>query len=192
MGLERKERLRLENKFKEVIETRETGIERANVDDNDNQMSQNSSSISTSDICSHSPHHQDCYTRQPIPPATPDPASSQKCYYRPPQNIRLLPREVSSYGEFLSLKSSHQCEECEDGGLFYNYTEVVEYPDPGPSRGVEGSPVLTCPNNQNARNPNVSKPETRKPSKKKFKCDKCSRMFEKQGNLIFHKNRKHR
>ena len=39
----------------------------------------------------------------------------------------------------------------EGDDFFYNYHEVVHYPDPGPCGGTSGSQVRLCPNNSHAK-----------------------------------------
>ena len=137
--------------------------------------------------CTHSPQ---CHLRPPNPP---DPNTQQPQYYvQPPTNIRLLPREVFSYEEFLSLRVRHSCEECDEGSLFENYSEVVEYPEPGPCGGTSGSPVTTCPNSPNSCITLTNTKSAQKIYKKReFKCDKCNEMFIQLANLCFHTKRKH-
>ena len=137
--------------------------------------------------CSHIPQ---CSLRQPNNPP-PSPPSNP---LRPPSSIRLLPREVSSYKEFCELGTIHKCEECdEEGSLYFNYYEMVSYPDPGPCGGTSGSPVSTCPNDTNASiSFNIISSENKSKFRKwTFKCKICGDHFTKKANLRFHKKRKH-
>ena len=130
-----------------------------------------------------------CHFRPPNPP---DPETQPPHYFvRPPTNIRLLPREVFSYEEFLSLRVRHNCEECDEGSLFENYSEIVEYPDPGPCGGTSGCPVSTCPNSPNSCITLVNKSAQKNYRNRRFKCDVCNEMFTQLANLSFHVKRKH-
>ena len=116
---------------------------------------------------------------------------------KPPSTIRLLPQHVSSVQDFYKLSNNHKCEECEDGALFNNYYEMVQYPDPGPCGGTSGRPVVTCPNNPNSRVTILpSRDDVQKRpwwfKTKTYKCDLCSVVFPQMRSLMFHRNRKHR
>ena len=133
--------------------------------------------------------HYGCCLRQPIsPPKT----QLKPNYVPPPPNIRLLPRIVSSYEAFRRLQTSHRCEECEDGSLFYNYHEMVQYPAPGPGGGTYGSPVPCCPNSPSAADIEIlSTEEKRKYKKRNINCKFCDQKFFEKANLNFHLNRIH-
>ena len=87
---------------------------------------------------------------------------------------------------------SHKCEECDEGMLYYNYTERVEYDDPGPSRGVTGTYLSACPNSPRAcisfNSGGEGEHHSERYKKRNFKCDVCSKKFE---SLCFHINRNH-
>ena len=138
--------------------------------------------------CHHVPQ---CTLKQPKASQVDQPKSPSSY---PPSHIRLLPLEVSSLQDFRELaKTNHECEECEEGALFNNFQEIVYYPDPGLCGGTSGSPVKSCPNNQNSRivvretTENIVKFKWRN-----FKCKQCDHRFSKKANLNFHIKRKHR
>ena len=134
--------------------------------------------------------HSGCFLRQPKTPA--HFPHSKPLYLAPPPNIRLLPRNVYTYQDFRNLHISHECEECTDDSLFYNYHEIVSYPDPGPCGGTSGSQVKTCPNHPNSKiTITAIQDQKRNENKRTLKCISCSKKFSNQGNLIFHMNRIH-
>ena len=94
--------------------------------------------------CSHSPQ---CVSRHPDIPPPFAPLTFSEYYYppKPPANIRLLPDQRLTYPEYCKLQVSHTCVECEVGTMYHNYTEKVEYSDPGPCGGVMGTYPLACP-----------------------------------------------
>ena len=132
--------------------------------------------------------HFGCYTRQPH-----NPPSSSNTYQRPPSNIRLLPKSVSSYEVYSSLQVNHECEECEEGALFCNYYEMVEYPATGPSGGTYGSPVTVCPNHPHASINLLdnSTEERKKILRKNVSCKLCDKKFVQKTHLLFHMKRIH-
>jgi hypothetical protein len=141
--------------------------------------------------CNHKPQ---CITREPNPPPPFAPITAHEFYSPPdpPPFIKLLPSEVETFQDFKNLNSSHKCEECEQGGLYSNFHQMVHYPDPGPCGGTSGQPVKSCPNHPNAEIRIVAVKEAKKFKKKKFSCDACSDRFSETMNLIFHRNRKHK
>ena len=146
--------------------------------------------------CSHIPQ---CALRDPNPPPPFAPVTQQEFYSspQPPAMIRLLPQSVDSFQEFRKLNNSHHCEECEEGSLFYNYYEMVQYPDPGPCGGTSGRPVTTCPNNPNSSVTVLSSTaeDRRRPwwyKKKTYKCDLCEQNFTQTRHMRFHRNRCHK
>ena len=146
--------------------------------------------------CSHYPQ---CMLRHPNPPPPFAPITFDQFYNppKPPIQINLLPTNTLSFREFCDLENmqNHQCEECAVGMLYHNYTERVEYQDPGPSGGFTGVYRTVCPNSPKATIfVNTGHKEDKKRNKlqkKKFKCDICSKNFEKSGLLSFHVNRMH-
>ena len=136
--------------------------------------------------------HSGCFIRHPHNP--PPPSCHQKnSYTPPPSNIRLLPRSVESCKAYRSLQIIHECEECEEGALFNNYYEMVEYPATGPSGGTSGSPVTICPNNPQAYITLLTKSTENKRiyRKRNIACKLCDQKFLEKTNLIFHTNRVH-
>ena len=89
----------------------------------------------------------------------------------------------------------HKCEECDEGMLYHNYTERVEYNDPGPSGGVSGVYLRACPNSPRAcvsfNSSGEGEFRSGKYKKMNFKCDVCSKKFESIGHLCFNMNRNH-
>ena len=106
-----------------------------------------------------------------------------------PSSIRLLPYSVDSYQDFRDLHRSRECEECAEGSLFYNYYEIVHYPNPGPCDGTSGSQVRSCPYHPNSEI-SLKLEERRKPLRKNIKCKMCSMQFLIKANLNFHLSRK--
>ena len=142
--------------------------------------------------CSHYPQ---CMSRHPDPPPPFDPLTFDQVYNppKPPSHIRLLPDHRLTYPQYWELNVSHQCEECEEGGLYHNYAERVEYDDPGPCRGVMGTYPLACPNHPKAviKLKEISEPEHKSYRKLALKCELCSETFTTDSNLNFHKKRIH-
>ena len=146
--------------------------------------------------CHHSPQ---CTLRQPNPPPPFAPISFEQFYHpeKPPKHIYLLPSRTLAYSEFreLQLKGEHECEECSPGMLYHEYTERVEYSDPGPCGGTSAQYLRICPNSQRATI-SVHSWEMEKSEKKfkaqSFKCNICNRVFGKAGLLCFHTNQTHR
>ena len=141
------------------------------------------------------PHPSQCVLRHPDPPPPFAPLTFDQFYNppKPPPHIRLLPDQRLTYSQYCELSVSHKCEECDEGGLYHNYTERVEYDDPGPCRGVIGTYPLACPNHPKAviRLKEVSESENKWWMKLKIQCDLCSKTFSKESNMNFHKKRNH-
>ena len=75
---------------------------------------------------------------------------------------------------FRGLQTCHTCEECENGSLYHNHTEIVEYPNPGPSRGTyDGSPVTSCPNQPNVSITLLKIEQKRKLVRRGISCKVC-------------------
>ena len=79
--------------------------------------------------------------------------------------------------------------------LYHNYTERVEYDDPGPSGGVTGTYLNACPNSPRAcitfNSGGGGELNSARYKKKNVKCEICSKKFETKGHLSFHMNRNH-
>ena len=88
---------------------------------------------------------------------------------------------------------THKCEECEVGTLYHNYTERVEYSDPGPCGGVMGTYPLACPNNPKAtiKLRNIKVEEHKQNRRIGEKCDICNMRFSRDVNVRFHIKRMH-
>jgi hypothetical protein len=136
--------------------------------------------------------------RHPNPPPPFAPISFEQFHHpeKPPKEICLLPSQTLSYSDFceLDLKGGHECEECSPGMLYYNYTERVEYSNPGRGGGVMAMYLRVCPNSPRATISvtTCEKDQSWKRSvKQNFKCDACDKMFGKIGLLCFHRNRNH-
>ena len=94
------------------------------------------------------PHNPECHhspqwtLRQPATPPPFEPISFEQFYHpeKPPKHIYLLPSRTLAYSEFreVQFKGEHECEECGPGMLYHEYTERVEYSDPGPCGGTTG------------------------------------------------------
>ena len=199
IGLERKAKIKLEHKLETITKDNEKETETIvsstaiKVSETTPQIFSSSTmtiTSPTSPMCNHLPQ---CALRDPDPPPPFAPITAQEFYSAsiPPSTVRLLPPRVSSYDDFRNLNSSHKCEECDEGALFNNYFEMVEYPDPGPCGGTSGSPVATCPNNPNSKVTilPIRQESRRKPwwyKEKSYKCDMCDQNFPQIRNLIFH------
>ena len=134
--------------------------------------------------------HFGCHFRQPHNP--PKSTNSKNTYISPPTNIRILPSSVESFEVFSSLQVIHQCEECENGALYCNYYEMVQYPATGPSGGTYGSPVTVCPNHPHAKITILNnRAEDKRKLRRKNICKLCDKKFLEKTNLTFHMNRAH-
>ena len=145
------------------------------------------------------PHSPQCTLRDPNPPPPFAPITFEQYYHpeKPPKQISLLPSTRLSFSEFCELdrKGGHQCEECEPGMLFYNYTERVEYVNPGPCGGTMAQYLRACPNSPRTTiSVSAFEIETRLKKIKtlSFRCEICDKAFEKKGAFSFHMNRIHR
>ena len=135
-----------------------------------------------SNTCPHSPQ---CTLRDPNPRPPFAPITFEQFYHpeKPPRQISLLPSRKLSFSEFceLDFKGDHQCEECEPGMLFDNYTERVEYTNPSPSGGTMAQYLRACPNSPRA-SIYVTAIEIETKLKKfktqSFQCEICDKVFE--------------
>ena len=77
--------------------------------------------------------------------------------------------------------------------LCQDYTERVEYDDPGPCGGVEATYMSTCPNHPKALIDveKISEEIIFEVKKNNFKCDICSVAFSKESSVAFHVKRNH-
>ena len=75
--------------------------------------------------------------------------------------------------------------------LFHNFSERVEYNDPGPCGGVMGTYMSSCPNHPKAAIVLREIEEKKTHKKKKVKCQLCGETFSGKSNVEFHKKRKH-
>ena len=145
--------------------------------------------------CLHSPQ---CTLRHPNTPPPFAPITFEQFYHheKPPKQIFLLPCRRLSFIEFRELESKgeHECEECEPGMLFNEYTERVEYCNPGPCGGTMAQYLRACPNSPRATiSVTGLEIETKIKNIKTqyFRCEICAKVFEKFGTLSFHTSRMH-
>ena len=95
-----------------------------------------------------------------------------------------------SYQQYWDLALNHECEECEQGMLFYNYVEKVEYFDPEPPGDVIKTALYTCPNHSKAIIV-IEEEKINEVTKKEVECNICRKGFSSLQNLEFHKRRTH-